>query len=63
MGIEINPEYRVKNPYSGFSFLITFVSDTELREKCSCFKIYIESEEDNQDEKSNSENQDYTAQN
>lgn len=56
MGIEINPEYRVKNLYSGFSFLITFVSDTELREKCSCFKIYIESEEDNQDEKSNSEN-------
>ena len=54
MGIEINPEYRVKNLYSGFSFLITFVSDTE---------IYIESEGDNQDEKSNSENQDYTAQN
>ncbi len=30
--------------------MITFVSDTELREKCSCFKIYIESEGDNQDE-------------
>lgn len=43
-------------------FFIPFISDTKLREKCSCIKIYLESEGGNQDEKSNSENQDYTAQ-
>lgn len=38
--------------YSGFSFLITFVSDMKLREKCRCFKIYLESEGGNQEKNS-----------
>ena len=51
-----------KNPvFWIFVFSLTFLSDMKMRRKFNCFNIYIDSE-GNQDEKSNSENQNYTAQ-